>query len=167
MLFRSKVAYYPALRYRPTTRPRFIDEHEVMWDAPVLHVSVNRLDGWKFGIGDAYASLSWARGYKDFLADWATLVKALSQFAFRASTKGSKAQKLRERIARRPTTTAPDGNPNSVGATMVTGEDVTFEAIPKTGATIDSESGRPLAAMIAAGLDIPVTILLADRKSVV
>lgn len=159
----QKVAFYPALRYRPTTRPRFIDEHPVVWDAPVLHVSVNRLDGWKFGIGDAYASLSWARGYKDFLADWATLVKALSQFAFRASTKGSKAQKLRERIARRPATpAAPDGNPNSVGATMVTGEDVTFEAIPKTGATIDSESGRPLAAMIAAGLDIPVTILLAD-----
>lgn len=158
----ARTVFYPALRYRPATRPKSIDGHEVMWDAPVLHVNVNRLDGWKFGIGDAYAALPFARLYRDFLADWATLVKALSQFAFRASTKGSKAQKLRERIARRPTTTAPDGNPNSVGATMVTGEDVTFEAIPKTGATIDSESGRPLAAMIAAGLDIPVTILLAD-----
>ncbi len=158
----QRTAFYPSLRYRPTSRPKAIDGHEVMWDAPVLHVSVNRLDGWAFGIGDAYASLPWARGYKDFLADWATLVKALSQFAFRASAKGSKAQSMREKIARRPTGTAPTGNPNSVGATLVTTDDVTFEAIPKTGATIDSESGRPLAAMVAAGLDVPVTILLAD-----
>ncbi len=158
----TRVAYYPALTYRPAARVRSLDGHEVMWDAPVYHVSVNRLDGWKFGIGDAYAALPWARLYRDFLADWATLVKSLSQFAWRASAKGSKAQQLRQRIARRPVGTAPDANPGNVGATAVTSDDVTFEAIPKTGATIDSESGRPLAAMVGAALGVPVTTLLAD-----
>jgi hypothetical protein len=42
------------------------------------------------------------------------------------------------------------------------GEGQTLEAVPKTGATLDSESGRPLAAMAAAALGVPVTILLAD-----
>lgn len=159
----TRTAYYPALRFRPRTRPKTIDGHEVVWDAPVYHVSVNRLDGWKFGIGDAYAALTWARLYRDFLADWATLVKALSQFAWRASTaNGSKARKLREQIARRPQAPAPAGNDGNVGATAVTGPDVTLEAIPKTGATIDSESGRPLATMVAAALDVPVTTLLSD-----
>lgn len=157
-----RTAFYPALTFRPRTRPKTIDGHEVLWDAPVLHVDVNGLDGWAFGIGDAYAALPWARAYRDFLGDWATLVKALSQFAWRATTKGSKAQALRERIQRRPTGTAPVGNPNTVGATAVLGQDVTLEAIPKTGATIDSESGKPLAAMVAAALEVPVTILLAD-----
>ena len=155
-------AFYPALTFRPATRPRTIDGHPVHWDSPVHHTSVNRLDGWKFGIGDAYAAITWARAYKDFLADWATLIKALSQFAFRMTSKGSKAQKARAAVARRPGGTGIPGNENSVGATAVMGPDTTLEAIPKTGATIDSESGRPLAAMIAAALGVPVTTLLAD-----
>jgi hypothetical protein len=39
---------------------------------------------------------------------------------------------------------------------------VNLEAIPKSGATIDSESGKPLAAMVAAALGMSVTMLLAD-----
>lgn len=155
-------AFYPALGYWPRTRPKRFGSAEVMWDAPVLHVKVNDLDGWDFGIGDVYAALPWARLYRDFLADWATLVKSLSQYAWRATSKGSKAQQLRQKLARRPTTDAPDGNPNTVGATATMSADVSLEAIPKTGATIDSDSGRPLAAMIAAGLGIAVTVLLAD-----
>ena len=40
--------------------------------------------------------------------------------------------------------------------------DTTLEAVPKTGATIDAESSRPLAVMIAAGLGLPVTTLMSD-----
>ncbi|RHA38730.1 hypothetical protein [Cellulomonas rhizosphaerae] len=156
------VAYYPAVGYRPRSRYKTIDGHPVVWDAPMIHGSVNRLDGWKFGIGDAYAAITWARLYRDFLIDWATLVKALSQFAWRGSRKGSKAQRAREALTRRPTTPAPAANPNNVGATVLLDEGQNLEAIPKSGATIDSESGRPLAAMVAAALGVPVTMLLAD-----
>jgi len=156
-------AFYPALTYRPPTRAKTINGVEVRWDSPVYHLCVNRLDGWSFGIGDAYASLTWARAYRDFLADWVVLVKSLSQFAWRASSKGSKAQRMRQTLARRPATTTPTpGNENTVGATVTLGADATLEAIPKTGATIDSESGKPLAAMVAAGLEVPVTVLLSD-----
>lgn len=158
----QRTAFYPALDYRPAARFKTIDGHEVVWDAPVLHVNVNKLDGWAFGIGDAYAAISWARAYADFLSDWATLVKALSQFAWRTTTKGSKAQQLRQRLARQPQPAAGSTNPGTVGATAVMGPDTTLEAIPKSGATIDSGSGKPLAAMVAAALGIPVTILLAD-----
>lgn len=156
-----RTTYYPALRYYPASRPRMIDGHEVAWDAPVLHSKVNDLDGWTFGIGDAYASLPWARAYKEFLADWATLMKSLSQYAWRATTgKPSKSQQLRQRLARRPT--GDGAGDTGAGATAVMSPDVTLEAMPKTGATIDSESGRPLASLIAAGLGLPVTTLLAD-----
>jgi hypothetical protein len=155
-------AYYPALGYRPATRQKAINGVQVMWDTPVKHIDVNGLSGWTFGIGDAYAALSWARLYRDFLGDWAVLVKSLSQFAWRATSKGSKAQRLRAAMARRPAGTAPAGNENSTGATAVLGEGTSLEAIPKSGATIDSESGRPLAAMVAAALGVPVTVLLAD-----
>lgn len=158
----TKTAYYPALGFWPRARPQTINGQPVMWDARVYQVAVNGLDGWAFGIGDAYAALPWARLYRDFLADWAVLVKSLSQFAWRLAAKGSKSQRLRQAMTRRPSAAAPDGNPNTVGATVNLPPDATLEAIPKTGATIDSDSGRPLAAMIAAALGVPVTALLSD-----
>lgn len=159
-----RTAFYPADTYRPRVRLKTLDGEPVMWDAPVVHVFVNRTSGAKFGIGDAYAALPWARLYKDFLVDWAIVVKSLSQLSFRASTKNAgKAQGMRKALARLPQQGDPfSGNPNAVGGTFVGGEGDTIEAIPKSGATIDSESGRPLAAMIGAALDVPVTTLLAD-----
>lgn len=159
---RAREEFYPALGYRPATRVRVLDGKPVNWDTPVLHISVNRLDGWKFGIGDVYTALPWARAYREFLADWAQLVKALSRFAWRQTSKGRSgaeraAARLRERIPQHVGETG-----SAAGATATMSADVTLEAIPKSGATIDSESGRPLAAMVAAALDVPVTMLLGD-----
>lgn len=149
--------YHPALNYRPAAKRRRINDIPVRWDVPFLHIKVNALDGWKFGIGDAYAALPWARTYRDFLADWAVLVKALSQFAFKISGgSAGKADQLRQAIAR----ATADGVP--VGSTAALDAGTQMEAIPKTGATIDSESGKPIAAMVAAALGIPVTVLLGD-----
>lgn len=156
-------AYYPALGYAPSGavggRVKAIDGDPVIWDAPVLRVAANRLDGWKYGIGDAYAAMFWARAYKEFLEDWARLVKALSRFAWKAQAKtGAGRAQARQAMAARPV------NPSTgqVADSVVTSDDVTLTAIPKTGATIDSESGRPLAAMTAAAFDVPVTMLLGD-----
>ena len=164
---------HPALGYRPRTRPRAVEvdgvRMPVQWDAPMLHVPVNRLDGWKFGVGDAYASLPWARAYEGFLTDWAKLMRSLSKFAWRLT--GDKASRARKAVGAMKQA-MPAGVPPLNAAAAVGGSDAgqlagygpgaTLEAIPKTGATIDSESGRPLAAMVAAGLGLPVTMLTAD-----
>ena len=154
----TRTVYYPALGYWPRSRPSTINGKPVEWATPVLHTFVNRPEGSLWGVGDMYAALPWATGYKEFLEDWAKLVKALSRFAFRATTptkRGGAA--IRERI-----TAAPTGLDAGVGATVVTADAQKFEAIGKSGATIDSQSGRPLAAMVAAATDIPVTMLLSD-----
>lgn len=152
---------YPAVGYWPKMRPRTINGLEVHWDKPVIHTAVNRPHNGKRGVGDVYAAMPWARGYKDFLEDWAKLVKALSKLAFKATAKGRHAAQVRGALAARPVDGA--GRPtDGVGGTVVMGEGQSIEAIGKSGATIDSGSGRPLAAMVAAALDIPVTMLLAD-----
>lgn len=151
---------HPALGFRPAVRPREIDGIEIQWDAPMLHVTVNRLDGHKWGIPDAYAALPWARSYEGFLTDWAKLVKALSRFAWRLT--GDKASKTRRAAdAMRAALPLPTGT-SEAGAIAAYGPGASLEAIPKSGATIDSDSGRPLAAMVAAGIGLPVTMLLAD-----
>lgn len=149
--------YHPDIDYQPQRRFRRIGDIRVDWNAPIIHKKVNAQEGWRFGLGDAYAAIPWARTYRDFLADWAVLIKALSQFAFRVSGGNeAKADKLRQQVARATAQGAP------VGQTAVMDEMTSMEAIPKTGATIDAESGRPIATMVAAALGVPVTMLLGD-----
>lgn len=169
----SRTAYYPDIDYRPRSKViRFRDTvlgeltltaGEVQWDAPVIHLKVNDLDGWDFGIGDSYAAISWARAYKEFLEDWAKLVKALSRFAWRATAnRKTKAQTMATRASQVASTNGRTGDPNDIGGMAVMGPDQHLEAIPKSGATIDSESGKPLAGLVASAMDVPLTMLLAD-----
>jgi len=158
------VAYYPDINYRPRSRPKMVDDIEVMWDAPILFASVNRRDGDDFGLGDAFAAIDFARGYTSFLNDWAKLMKALAKYAWKVTgetkkTAGTASTAIRTNSA--ATATNARRQPGSVGDTAVM-SGANLEAIPKSGATLDSNSGRPLAAMVAAALGVPVTMLLAD-----
>jgi hypothetical protein len=154
---------HPALGYRPAQRIKTLNGAPVRWDAPILHVPVNRLDGWKYGIPDAYASIAWARMYRDFLVDWAGLTKALSKLAWKQTgDTRSRATKAAAAMHASNTAAAPSDPRAAAGQTVTMGPGQSLEAIPKSGATIDSNSGKPLAGMVAAGLGVPVTMLLAD-----
>lgn len=152
----TKKTVHPALGYRPAAKIRSLNGAEVRWDAPILHVSVNRLDGWKYGVPDAYASIAWARMYRDFLVDWAGLTKSLSKIAWKMTGDTTSRAAKAAQAARAQ---AAVGDAGQMGAF---GPGVGLEAVSKSGATIDSESGRPIAGMVAAGLGIPITMLLAD-----
>jgi len=158
-LTKERTAYYPALKYQPLTKMKTYNGHPVMWPgtvggAAVHHIKVNPVGRDRlWGIGDGYAALPWSRAYKEFLEDWSLLMKALSRIAGIVKDSKSKAQGLR--AAANQIQQGPAGSLVATG----TGE---VEFPSKSGATLDSESGRPLAAMVAAALGIPVTILLAD-----
>ena len=151
----TKEAYYPALKYQPATKYKAINGIPVMWDAPVLHIQVNSGQGWKWGIGDSYAAIPWALSHKGFLEDWALLMKALAKIAYTTSSKtAGAAQAKRAQI---------QGMANvPAGSTVSMTDDQKLEPVSKSGATLDSESSRPLATMAASAVGIPVTILLAD-----
>ena len=151
----EKEALYPALKYQPLTKFKTFAGVPVICDAPVLHVKVNPVGSKVWGVGDGFAALPWCRSYKEFLEDWATLCRALSRIAFRASSSKAKASQT-QRAGLEAL------NKLGAGSSVSLGEGQTLEAVPKTGATLDSESGRPLAAMAAAALGVTVTILLAD-----
>lgn len=160
----AKECYYPAMGYRPVgaAKPRTINSWPVRWDAPMMHMAVNRLTGWKFGVPDAYAALDWSRAYKEFLEDWARLMRSLSRYAWRATAPGNKAAQVKAALSARASRDRYTGEPNEAGADVIMSPDVALEAISKSGATIDADSGRPIATMVAAALDVPVTMLLAD-----
>jgi hypothetical protein len=159
----TQTAWYPALGFEPRQRPAVIDGWPVHWDTPVRMVTVNRPTGAASrGVPDSFAAIAWARSYKEFLEQWAVLMKALARFAWQAKTRGDKAKTVAGKIAAQPVTADRGGNRDGVGATAVTDPNTILEAIPKTGATIDADSGRPLAAMVSAALGVPITMLLGD-----
>lgn len=153
---------YPDVDFKPRRRPSSYAGVPIAWDVPVVHVAVNRPLGWLRGIPDCYAAINWSRAYKEFLEQWSSLMRSLARFAWRLTTEGKNKTQAKAAIAAAGTTTAANGERNDVGGVAITPLNGQFEAIPKSGATIDAESGRPLAMMVAAGLDVPVTMLLAD-----
>lgn len=158
---------YPALGYYPAVQPDTITVNgkalPVAWGCPVRGVIVNRPQTTALrGVGDAYAALPWARADKEFLEDWALLMKALSSIAFQVKTKASKAAQAAREVAAR---SAAAGNPGGAAATIGMDPDSHIEAVPKSGATIDAESHKPLATYVAAALGVPLTMLLGDPGS--
>lgn len=123
-------------------------------------VSVNQQIGWQWGVPDLLSVLFWAKAYKEFLEAEYTLVRALARFAWKATDtrpKGKGVKGAAVKIAR-------PGEGIDAGATVTTPGGMDFVAINKAGANVNFDTGRPLAAMVAAGLEVPLSILLAEPR---
>lgn len=158
---RTKKAWYPDLDFDPVTKPSTISGYPVLWPgefiagygggAAVYHVKVNptgRLRKW--GVGDGFAAMPWAKAYKGFLEDTNYLYKALAKIAHVISGTKDKAQLARA---------AANAANGPAGGNMY-GNDVQVSNPSFNG--IDTNQGRPYAAQVAAAVGLPVTVLTAD-----
>lgn len=158
---KSRKAYYPDWSYNPKARPTKIGRIEVKWDTPVYHVKTGGMSSWKFGVSQVYSAIDWARAYKEFLEDVASLMRAYSRFAWKRITKGKKA--IAAEKAKLATTLASGGtstetNPPPVtGATAFMSEGTDLQPMQVRGASISPEDGRRLLLMVAAGVGLPET----------
>jgi hypothetical protein len=160
----NRTAYYPDWRHRPqkARRPQAIGGQPVLWDSPVYHVKVGALSDMRFGLSEVYAALDWARAYKDFLEDWATIVRAYSRFAWKMTTQGGKrgvaAAKGKLGTTLGTGTGYAETNPSpTVGSTFIGAEGTNMEPIRTAGATTSAEDGRRMLLMVAATVGFPET----------
>lgn len=155
-------AYYPDWRYKPAARPAEIGDAPVMWESPVYHVRAGGFSDWAFGVSEVYDQLDWAKAYKEFLEDWASIVRAYRRFAFTLTTPGG-ARGVSAARSRLQTTLGTGGtgmetNPPAVaGSTFVASEGVNLQPVRTSGATVGAEDGRRLLLMVAAGGGFPET----------
>lgn len=151
----TRKAYYPDWRYHPKARPQKIGGIPVQWDSPVYFVRTG-----KFGESEVYAAIDWARAYKEFLEDVASLMRAYSRFAWKRITKGKKAiaaekAKLASTLA---SGDSSETNPPPVtGAMALLGEGTDLQPMQVRGASISPEDGRRLLLMVAAAVNLPET----------
>lgn len=154
----QRTAYYPDWLYRPTQRPSLIGGKPVMWDSPVFHVKTGGLSDMRFGVSEVYAALDWARAYKAFLEDWATLTRAYSRFAHKMTVPGGKAGVAAAKAKLNTTVGVGVGErnpPPTVGSTFVGQEGVDLSPLRIGGANVSAEDGRRLLLMVAAATGLP------------
>jgi len=155
----SKKAYYRDWRFHGDTRTTI--ENVPIADATVFHVKTGGFSDWKFGINEFYSANDWARAYKDFLTNWATLMQAYARFATNIKVKGG--SQAVSAVKARLNTTVNIGNaesnpPATAGSTFISESDkIVLDVVKTAGATTKAEEGRRLALMAAAGQGLPET----------
>lgn len=161
-------AWYVALDYEPATKLSEIHGKPVQKDTAgeyvrVLHMKVGGLPKWHFGCPLVYAALDWARAYKHFLEDWATITRALARFSWDVETSGG-APAIAGLKAALSTTLASDGGvnfesnpPPVVGSAWISGPGQKMKAVKTQGATTEPEQGRRVMLMVAAAFGLPET----------
>lgn len=158
----SRRAWYPAIGYEPDDRPQTIGGERVMWESPVYHVKAGGLPKWKFGVPEEYAAVDWARAYRKFLENWASITEALARFAFTVETQGGAA--AINNFSRTLSTTLGDGGtsiennpPVNVASTFVSGPGNKVAPMRTAGATTEPEQGRRVMLMVSAADGLPET----------
>lgn len=158
----ARVAYYPDWRFKPDSMPQTIAKDPVVSDVPVYHVKVGGMPDMRFGVPETYSALDWARAYKDFLEDVATLMRAYSRFVGQLTTKGGATGVAAANDLLGTTVSAEDpldNNRPNVGSIFVSGDagESTYKPLNVRGASINPEDGRRLLLMAAAALGLPET----------
>lgn len=154
---------YPDWRYAPQERPATVNGLSVNWDAPIYHAKRDAFPSWDFGISEIYAGLDWAKAYKKFLENWATITQALARFAFRVTTPKVAGARGVVAAKSRLNSTLVNGadserNPAPpAGSTFVAAEGYDLAPIKTAGATTSMEDGRRLLLMVAATVGLPET----------
>lgn len=161
-------AYYPDWRYKPDKgHPANLKGKEVMVDTPVYHVAVNRLSDMKFGVSEIYASLDWAKAYKEYLENWSTIEKAYARFAWRLSTKGGAAgvAAAKVKLASTLSSSSSETNPPpATGSTFIASEGINLEPM-KRGVQIGADDSRYLRLMVSSATGIFEHYLTGDPST--
>jgi hypothetical protein len=128
----------------------------------IVHVPFNRLTGWRWGIPDVLPAVWWTKAYKEYLENCSTLTKAYARFAWKVTSDRSRSvRRTAAAMAQAPRTDPATGSPLNVGGSAVLGAGQDLSAVGGN-TKVDFDAGRPLAAMIAAALDVPLPALTED-----
>lgn len=164
---RLRSVWYPtpaALRGRASRRPTSIRGEPIDFSHVLVHMSFNRLTGDRWGVPDVLPAIWWTKAYKEYLENCATLSKAYARFAWKVTNDKSKGvRRTAATLAQAPRTDPSTGQPLSVGASAVLGAGQDISPVGGSG-HVNFDAGRPLIAMVAAALDVPLYDLTADSS---
>lgn len=153
-------AMYPDINYMPKGGlPKHFNGIEVMALNPVYHVKTNCLSDMEYGVSEIYAAIDWAKAYKDFLEDWYTIVKSLSKFAWKATSKSgatgmAQAKQVLEGAINGVSNPMNSDLPGQAAQVWMSSDNFDLAPMPKSGATVAVDDGRRALLMVCAATGI-------------
>lgn len=133
-------------------RAQKIDEHLVERDKTMFIQNFNAQSGWLWGVPDALTAVVWSRIYTELMNYGRAMTKTLAQLAAFMKSKNPKAgNQAGKAIAA-----------NAGGGIASIGEGQELAALATAGKTYDFEGLRPIASMVATGVEVSVIHLLSD-----
>lgn len=159
----ASMEYYQKLKKQDKNLPRRWKDAGVEQNYVIHHVAVNRQVGWRWGVPDIMPVIFWAKAYKEYLEDRASLVKAYGRLAWQIQgNSAAGAQAAGASVMAPPTRDPLTGDLRYVGGTAVTSPGVTATPLPSTGSDVDFDKGSALAAAIASGLQVSKVVITSD-----
>ncbi len=168
-----KKCWYPSLELvegladgsiKPSARLDRIGTVDVNWSMPIMRSrDAETPSSWRWAVPPLYALLDWARAYKDFLEDWATIQRALARFSLMVETKGGQGaiaayQALLSTTFADSNGTQIERNPPPVrGSAHISGPDTQIKPFQTRGTQEAPEQARRLLLMGAAAAGLPET----------
>lgn len=134
------------------TKAKSIGDVPVDNDFTVLDMWVNRQVGWPLGLPDVLPALPWARMYTELLHNGKVMTDALASFAAKVKVKsksGSNNAQLKMGKAK-------------AGGSVTYAEGNEVDVFSSAGRTYNFDGVRPVAAMVAAALEVSLVHLLSD-----
>jgi hypothetical protein len=156
---KPREAYYPDWR---NERPEKTYKNLEVKEERVYHVKVNCLSDMTFGVSEVYAACDWARAYKEFLENWATIVKSLARFAWKAVAPADVGETIKGVLEDNDMLT----NPSPVaGSAAILTPGVDFQPIRTSGATTSAADGQQIIHMVSSATGIFYHYLTGDPST--
>jgi hypothetical protein len=157
--------FYPASDYTTGVAQR-IDGIKVDRNIQMVHMAVNRQEGWVLGIPDIMAAMFWAKAHKELFEAGTTYVKAQGKFASKVVSKTrAGAANSAARIAEQPRRDPNSGEVLDIGGTAVMSGGLDMQLMGKMSGGVDFDKFDPVAGLIAAALDVPLSVLIGNSDA--
>ncbi len=157
---RIRTAYYADFQNVRGQHPAHINGIEVIQNVYIQHVKDGGFEHWDFGVPWVYAGVDWAKAYKEFLEDTASIWRAYKRFAVQLKTKGGKkgVQKAKDKLNSTLSTDMIERKPAPASGSIFVGADGKELSVIRTaGATTSPSDARQLLLMVCAAAGLPET----------
>lgn len=162
----KKFEYFVPAHDAPRSTDTSIDGIPINRDFVITHLAANRQESWLFGLPDIMAAMFWAKAWKELYEAGTTFVKAQGKYAAKVTAKTGQggalaAATIRDAPRRDPAT----GEVMDSGGTAVLTGGLDMQLMGKMSGGVDFNAFDPVGGLVAAGLDIPLSVLLGDSKN--
>lgn len=134
--------------------------------ARMFHVAANRQEGWVLGLPDLFAAKFWTRGHKEMFEAGHEFTLAQGKVAAKVTVdSGMGGQLAASRLADEPRRDPDTGEVYGYGSTVAMTGGMDYQLMGKMGSGVDFKNYDRVTGLIAAGVGVPLEVLLATSDS--